>query len=350
MSLPQDMLVAVYRERGRLEVERRDLPEPGPRGVLIRVDFCGICGTDLHLVMEGWGRPGSIGGHEYAGIVAAVGDRVDDFAIGDRVVMGALPGCGRCTLCRSGRSGLCGQRDEPGVTPFQGAFAEYARADHRQLVRVPAGLSQREAALAEPLAVALHGITLSGLQPGERALVTGAGPIGALSVAALCARGASEVIVSEPSEGRRTLATRVGATRALDPGELDVPPMPFDLVDEPVDAVLECSGKKAAFETGLAQLRRAGRLVIVGTGMDRPALDSNRILLNELAVTGAYCYDDGGMEAALALLATGRLPTDHLIDGRDIGLDGMQRAMEELVAARIAGKVMVAPGSLEEGA
>jgi threonine dehydrogenase-like Zn-dependent dehydrogenase len=121
--------------------------------------------------------------------------------------------------------------------------------------------------------------------------------------------------------------------------------MPFTIVDDAFDAVLECSGNPRAMESALAQLRRMGTLVLVGTGMRRPKLDHNRILLNELVVTGAFCYDAGGMEAALKLLAEGRLPTDRLIEPDDVPLEGMLEAAERCAAGELAGKVMIVPGT-----
>lgn len=342
-GLPSAMRAAVYRERGVLEIEPAPVPEPGAGELLLRVSHCGVCGTDLHLVIEGWGRPGSIGGHEYSGHVVAVGPRVTGFAVGDAVVGGPEPGCGRCDCCLAGRPGLCSARPDPVSGGFQGAFAEYKRVRAAQLLPVPEGVSVREAALCEPLAVALHGITLSGIRPGERALVLGAGPIGMLTLAALLARGVEDVTVSEPSEPRRELARRVGARRVVLPDALPVPPMPFSAVDEPYHVSFECSGRPEAFESALGQLCKTGRLVIVGTGMERPRLDANRVLMNELVVTGAYNYDENGFRDALSLLASGRLPTRLLLEADDVSLERLLGAMEGLAAGRIAGKVLVAP-------
>jgi (R,R)-butanediol dehydrogenase/meso-butanediol dehydrogenase/diacetyl reductase len=343
-AIADSMLACVYREKGRIELEQRPLPEFGSEDVLLRVSHCGVCGTDLHLVMEGWGRPDSIGGHEYSGEVVATGPSVSGLAVGDRVVGGPAPGCGECEYCLGRRPSLCTGRSDVGVAPFQGAFAEYTAVAASNLLEVPDGLSLREAALCEPLAVALHGITLSGIAPGDSALITGAGPIGALTLAALVAMGIGDVTVSEPSPLRRKLAERLGARRVIEPNTLVVPPMPFNVVEDAWPIAFECSGQRAAVETALAQLRRAGTLVLVGTGMQRPRLDTNRIILNELRMLGAYEYDENGFSAALSLLGSGRLPTDVLIESVDVPLGGLQHAMESLVAGRLAGKVMVAPG------
>ncbi len=341
--LPQAMRAAVYLEKGRLEVQERPIPDLGEHEVLLRVSHCGVCGTDLHLVLEGWGRPDSIGGHEFSGRVAACGAAVRDWNVGEPVVAGPLPGCGSCETCRVGRPALCVERSPGGGSDFQGAFAGYVKVDERQLLRVPAALSLREAALSEPLAVALHGISLSGIRPGQRALVSGAGPIGALTVAALLAGGVDQVSVCEPRPMRRALAAALGAEHVMEPEALETPTLPFTIVDDAYDVVFECSGKAAAFETGLAQLKRAGVLTIVGTGMERPKLDPNRVLLNELTVTGCYEYDTTDFEDALALLASGALPTQVLIEAADVPLEGLLPAMHDLAAGRLAGKVLVQP-------
>jgi threonine dehydrogenase-like Zn-dependent dehydrogenase len=228
---------------------------------------------------------------------------------------------------------------------MDGAFARFVRVNTSSLLALPSGLDPRAAALAEPLAVALHGITRSRLGPGDRAMIFGAGPIGALSLAALVARGLASVVVVEPGARRQELARRLGATRVLDPSELETFPrwQPERLVADPVDAVLECSGRRDAMEAGFHQLRRGGVLVLVGAGMDAPSFDPNRMLLNELEVCGSFVYDAGGFEAALALLSSGTFPTDLLIEPEDVPLDGIGAALRDLAAGDLAGKAMVVP-------
>jgi len=240
-------------------------------------------------------------------------------------------------------------RGTPGMGDgeHQGAYARYIRQRENEILRIPDGLSLREAALAEPLAVALHGITNSGVQPGERVLVLGAGPIGALTIAALHAMGVEGVKVSEPAPLRQDLARKLGAAVVVGPDDLEMPG-PFDpghIVDDAVDVVLECSGHGSAMEAGLGQLKRRGRLVLVGAGMAAPKFDPNRILLNELVITGAFCYDADGFDRSLALLASGKLPVKHLIDPVDVPLTGALEAMQSLASGRIAAKVLIAPGA-----
>jgi L-iditol 2-dehydrogenase len=341
--LPSTMRVAVYREQGRVDIEDRPVPELGPGEVLLEVSHCGICGSDIHFVLEGWGQPGSIEGHEYSGTVVAVGEEVTRWKVGDTVVGGPSPKCGRCEFCLAGRPQLCAERSAAGEgVHTDGAFAEYVRTREAAILRIPGGVSMRAAALAEPLAVALHGLTRGGVEAGQRLLVTGAGPIGTLSVAAARARGVTDVVVSEPHPRRRALAERLGAV-AVEPETLVAPASPNSIVDAPFDVALECSGHPAAMESALSQLRRAGTLVLVGAGIRRPKFDNNRILLNELTITGAFVYDADGFERALELLASPDFPTDALIESDDVPLDAIVGALHGLAGGDLAAKVMIVP-------
>jgi len=342
-SVPPSMKAAIYRSRGRIDVESISTPALAPDDVLLRISHCGVCGTDLHLVMEGWGRPNTTGGHEYSGEVVALGSAVTGWQTGDRAVGAPSPQCGRCEGCLAHRPSLCDRSGTPGASQELGAFAEFKRVPAVQLMRVPDGLSLRDAALCEPLAVALHGITQSGITAGQRALITGAGPVGALTLAALRTKGVDDITVSEPAESRRNLARSIGAARVVEPDAIEIPPMPFTVVENAYHVAFECSGNAAALRGALAQLKKGGTLVILGTGMEQPALDANRVLLNELIVTGAYNYDENGFAEALELLASGSLAVDQLADGRDVPPEGLLASMQSLVAGEIAGKVLVRP-------
>lgn len=341
----ETMRALMYRAVRNVEVVDLPIEEPREGEVLLEVSHCGICGTDLHVVLEGMSPPDRVGGHEYSARVAAVGPNVEGFAEGSSVVPRPSASCGACPTCEAGRPMLCQNRGSlgDGFKGGNGAFAEYVRVKSSDLLNIPAGLDLRAAALVEPLAVALHGITLSGATAGDRVLVTGAGPIGMLTIAALRALGVEDLTVTEPSAKRRERAAELGATRVLDPTELESVGMPFTIVSDSVDVALECSGNPRAMEDALGQLRRLGTLVLVGTGMKRPKFDHNRILLNELIITGAYCYDESGTEESLAMLARGELPVELLIEPEDVPLEGMLEAAERCAQGDLVAKVMVVP-------
>jgi threonine dehydrogenase-like Zn-dependent dehydrogenase len=248
-------------------------------------------------------------------------------------------------MCRADRPALCAARDTPGAGLEQGAFASYKRAAEKELLPLPTQLAPRAAALAEPLAVSLHGIHQGRAQPGDRVLVLGAGPIGALTIAALRALGVDDVRCAEPAEHRQALAALVVATTVVHPTDLIVPSVaePGRVVEDPVDVVLECSGQARAMEAGLAQLARGGTLVLVGAGVQSPRFDPNRILLNEVVITGAFTYDQGGFDEALSLLSAGAIPTGALLGPGEVALDGLLEAMRGLAEGRRAGKVLVRP-------
>jgi (R,R)-butanediol dehydrogenase/meso-butanediol dehydrogenase/diacetyl reductase len=337
------MRAAVYRGQNDLVVEEIPIPELDAHEVLLEVSHCGVCGSDIHFVLEGWGHAGSIEGHEWSGRVVAVGDEVTRWSVGDELIGGPTPRCGECEYCRAGRPALCTRRNAPGMSVHRdGAFAQYVRQHEDGLLRIPEGVPIREAALAEPLAVALHGMTRGGVRAGQRLLVLGAGPIGALSVAAARARGVTDIVVSEPHPKRRALAERLGAV-AVAPEELVTPRSPFEIVDGAVDVALECSGNKGAMVAGLGQLKRGGTLVLVGAGIHSPRFDANRILLNELVVTGSFVYDADGFERALELLARPDFPSDLLLEPEDVGLDDLFGAIEGLASGELPAKVLVVP-------
>ena len=341
------MRAAFYEGKQRFRIGDCAPVPPGPAQVQIRVSHCGICGTDLHLLLEGWGQPGLVAGHEYSGNVAALGAGVEGWEVGDPVAVDPQATCGTCPQCVAGRPALCRARDATAALNGQGAFARFTDVTPQQLHRVPDNLDLRTAALAEPLAVALHAITLANIVekgPQARALVTGAGPIGMLVVAALVAEGIDDVTVSEPGERRRTAASAAGARHSVTPDELPpVPAMPDTVVEGAFDAVIECCGRADVTEGALGLLAPAGTLVITGTGLKRPRFDQMRILMNELVVTGSYNYDADGFERALALLASGLIPAEQLLEADDIGLEEIVPAMESLVRGERAGKVLVRP-------
>ncbi|MEX0663350.1 MAG: alcohol dehydrogenase catalytic domain-containing protein [Acidimicrobiia bacterium] len=336
------MPAAVYLGDGAMAVRDVPVPTPGPGQAMVEVSHCGICGTDLHLVLERYARPDSVLGHEWSGTIAALGDDVKGWELGARVVCDTTPGCGECRACRSGRPAVCLRRETPDWFSYTGAFTRYKTVAAEQLLRIPESLSTRHAALTEPLAVTLHTVGLSGVTPDDRVLVTGAGPVGMLTVAVLRAKGVHDITVSEPAPARRDRALAVGASAVCTPDEL--PPAPMGRrVDQPFSVVFECSGRADAAESAMDQLDWAGTFVFVGTGHDMPRVNHNRAIIFELTLLGAYNYDTGGFAAALELLASGALPLDLLVEPIDVGLDGVLDAMERLAAGELAGKVMVKP-------
>ena len=310
--------------------------------MLVEIAACGICGSDLHMVLERYARPGAILGHEWSGTVAEA-PLGSGWSAGDRVVGNAAPGCGECRPCRRGRPSVCMRRASADFAGYRGAFCQYKTAAADGLIRIPDWLATRPAALAEPTAITLHALRLADVRPDDRVLVTGAGPVGLLIIAVLRAQGVSDITVSEPSPVRRQQALDVGATRVVTPDTLGEPPM-TQPVAEPFAVAFECSGHASAAEAALGQLDYAGTLVIVGTGFEPPRFNQNRLIIFELEVIGAYNYNDDGFGPAVDLLGSGTLPLGSLIEPTDIALSEVMDAMERLARGEIPSKVMVQPG------
>jgi len=336
------MPAAVYIGDGKMEVRELPVPQPGPGEVLVEVEACGICGTDLHLVLEQFARPGDILGHEWSATVVDSGGRNVTWEPGTRIVSDASPGCSECRACKLGRPSVCLRRPPADFSSWNGAFCRYRVVQADRLLEIPGSLSTRDAALTEPTAIALHTVNLSGVGADDRVLVTGAGPVGALTVAVLRAQGIDDITVSEPSEVRRRHALAVGAYSVISPDELE-PAAMGRTVDSPYTFVFECSGRASAVEAGMDQLDYAGTLVFVGTGSTMPRVNHNRMIIFEQTIIGAYNYDAEGFGPALDLLASGNLPIDVLIEKEDVSLDAVVPAMVRLSKGEIAGKVIVVP-------
>jgi threonine dehydrogenase-like Zn-dependent dehydrogenase len=345
-DLPTTMSAAVYRGPGEVVLEERPVPSLAPEQVLVEVAHCGICGSDIHVLLDGLGQDGSIEGHEWSGVIAAVGSDVSQWAVGDAVIGGPSPRCGHCRRCLEGKPSQCQNRNGSVMDISEGAFARYVRTNASAIWRLPPGLSMREAALTEPLAVALHGITRSQVTADDTIMVFGAGPIGALTIAALRARGFGPISVVEPGARRRELALKLGASEVLDPSELELFEVldPESLATRACDVVIECSGHGSAVEAAFNQVSRGGTLVLVGAGIDQPNLNPLRMILNEVTVRGSFLYDADGFADAIALLASGALPTDLLIEPMDVPLNQLVGTLRDLSSGVLAGKAMVAPG------
>jgi (R,R)-butanediol dehydrogenase / meso-butanediol dehydrogenase / diacetyl reductase len=336
------MTAAVYVGDGRIAVEQVPTPLPRAGELLIEVSECGICGSDLHLVLDRYAKPGAILGHEWSGtVVSGEGPEADRFP-GQRVVFDPTPGCGRCRPCRRGRPSVCLHRRTQDIRDMRGAFAQYICVPAANTLPVPYSLDSRAAALAEPTAIALHAVRLADVNSDDRILVTGGGPVGLLIVAVLRARGVTDITVSEPVARRRSRALAVGASRVIGPDELAEPDF-GGTVPAPFAVAFECSGRARAAEQALGQLDHAGTLVFVGTGAEPTRVNHNRMIILELEAVGTFNYSADGFQPALDLLVSGAMPLELLIEAGDVPLTGVMEAMQRLSRGEIPAKVLVNP-------
>ncbi len=311
---------AVMKTRpGPGNVELRDVPEPqpGPGQVRIEVAAAGICGTDIHILREEFpSRPPVILGHEFSGRIERLGDGVDGLAPGDPVVaMPAAIRCGRCRYCLSGDILMCERRRSIGHG-VNGAFARFIVVPAEMVHRVPRGLDLQHAALAEPVAVAVHAVSeRARVAAGDAVLVSGVGPIGLLVLQVVRAQGGRVLAAGTARDGRRLdLARRLGA-------ELTVNVEAQDLVAAArewsggggVDLAFECAGAPASLDACLDALRRIGTLVQVGLMGRRIECDYEQVAMHELLVAGTYGSSLLSWPRALALLDQGLVRADPMI-------------------------------------
>jgi len=315
------MRAAVLHAPGDVRIEERERPRPGPREVLVEVTAVGVCGSDVHYYEHGRIGPYVVEaplvlGHESAGRVVELGEGATRHAVGDRVALEPGVPCGRCRECRAGRYNLCADVRFFATPPVDGAFAEFVAIHEDFAFALPDGLSDEAGALMEPLSVGLWACRKAGVSPGDRVLVTGAGPIGLLAMQCALASGATEVTVSDVNPHRLEIARRTGATRTVTAGG--------DLGQ--ADALIECSGHPQAIGAGIRALRPAGTAVLVGMGPEEEGtLPLSVIQGRELWVTGTFRYA-GTYPAAIALAASGRIDVGAIVSGR-FGLDEAAAAL-----------------------
>lgn len=291
-TVPRTMRASVLTGRRTIELQERPVPVPRADEVLVQVRSVGVCGSDVHYYEEG--RIGSfvvdrplVLGHEVSGVVVDVGADVPDDRVGQRVAIEPQRPCRRCPACKAGRYNMCPHLEFYATPPVDGAFCDYVVAPADFAHPVPDDVSDHAAALLEPFSVGLWACAKAEVGPGSRVLVTGAGPIGALSALAARARGAAEVVVTDLVPSRRERILRFGATAALDPSDPDV-----DLTTLEADAFIECSGATPALLSGLHALRESGTAVLVGLGAEEISLPVHLIAFRELVLTGVFRYVD----------------------------------------------------------
>lgn len=319
-----------------LRIEDRPDPSPVPGEVVVRVDAVGICGSDVHYYEHG--RIGDfvleapmVIGHEAAGVIESVGEGVPQERVGELVAMEPGVPCRRCGECLAGRYNLCPDVAFFATPPVDGAIAHRVAIDAQFAHSAPEGLSAEQAAMAEPVSVGVWACRTARITVGDRVLITGAGPIGLLTAQVARAFGASQVTLTDMSDQRLAAAAALGfATRRADAaaeGESDV--------------LVECSGAAAAVRSGIAQLARAGRAVLVGMGAETVPLEVAAVQGRELSVSGIFRYANC-YPTALELIAAGAVDAVGIVTHR-FGLDETTTALTIGGTDSTALKAMVLP-------
>lgn len=334
-----------------LRLSELEATTPKPGEVEIQVAYCGICGSDLHEYLDG---PHSIPhraahpisgcrapltlGHEFSGVISALGEGVEGFEVGDRVAVEPIYRCGSCRYCQSGHYNLCISMGFIGLMG-DGGFAERAQVPAYMLHRLPDGVSLRQAALLEPAAVALHALRQSSLEPGHSCAVFGLGPIGLLLIMLASLRGIEHIVAVDIAPERLQLARECGASQVLNAREIDVAQRLLE--NGGIDCAFEAAGSQATLDTALHSLRKGGEAVLVGL-MGEVRFDAFHLVNNELRLQSSVGYRDAYPEL-IELLASGLLDLTRAIT-RCVSLEhAISDGFEALLGDRAQIKVLVNP-------
>jgi (R,R)-butanediol dehydrogenase/meso-butanediol dehydrogenase/diacetyl reductase len=334
-----------------------DIPEPKTRPGTVEVEWCGICGTDLHEYLErpffaptadaphpltGEAVPITLG-HEFAGVVHDLGDGVDDVHVGDRVVVEPYIICGHCDACTQGRYNVCQSGRFRRPVGFRGRVLAVRRRG-ASLVHPLGDLGTDVGALVEPLAIAHHAVRLSGAKPNHSALVFAAGRIGLVTTAALRACGVEQIIVVELADVRKQMAPIAGADHVFDPRTSDVVSEVLELTKgRGADVSFECAGIDAILKAAIQSTRVGGTCVNVAIWGHEASVAMNDLVFREVKLLGSIGYANDH-RATIEMIASGKVDPFQFITGRIALEDIVKNGVEELVNNKEEnGKILVHP-------
>jgi L-iditol 2-dehydrogenase len=333
------MKAAMYYGIGDVRYEETDIPEIGPGELLIKVGTALTCGTDVKTYKRGHPllikHTPALFGHEYAGTIEDVGEGVEDFKVGMRVVATNSAPCGDCFFCNKDMPNLCAELKDNLVN---GAFAEYIRVP-KEVVRwnthqIPDSLTFRDAALTEPLACVVHGIEEANIKHGDTVVVIGAGPIGQMLIMLARKNGASTVIASDLAELRRDIALKAGADIVIDPAKEDpVERVKVETSGIGADVVIEAVGIRQTWEQAVDMTRDAGTTVLFGgvASGTKFELDTGRFHYGQLTIKGVFHLKPRHVEQALELIIAGDVNPDLLIS-HEMPVEKIGEALEKMGA------------------
>lgn len=311
------MKAAVFFGTRDLKIQDLEPRKLKPGEVLLKVQACGICGTDIHIYEGAQGSatvfPPVILGHEFAGKVCEIGSGVKDIRIGDRVSVDPNIFCGKCYYCRSGKFHLCERLTAIGVT-IDGGFAEYCIVPENQAYQLPPNVSYAEGALGEPVACCLHGIDLAGITPGDTVLIIGGGTIGLIMLQMAKIAGAARLILSEPVKEKRVRAMTFGADIVIDPVRENFEQAIKSHTGRGVNIAIECVGIKHTMEQAIQSACKGGTIMMFGLtppGCEIP-LKPFEVFRRELTIKSSF-INPYTQARAMELLGSGRIKVKQLI-------------------------------------
>lgn len=298
-------------------------PQAGPGEIVLKVRYCGICGSDVHRFEAGGFSDGAIYGHEAYGLIEEVGEGVEGWKKGDRAVVIAYEPCRKCRWCRQGEYQICFQKTWIGLGTNPGGFAEYVKAFATMFVRVPEQVSDRAATLAEPLAVALHAVRSSPIRVGDTVVIIGTGPIGLLILQCLKGAGARAVGVIEAAQARRDLAARLGADVIFAPDTKDIGFEMMKALGTEPDMVFDCAGGTSTLQCAIDLVRPHGQVILVGVSMEPVPILPIQWQRKEAVLKTSIAYRDE-FPLALEWMARRKIDVESLISDiiplKEVGL------------------------------
>jgi NADPH2:quinone reductase len=337
------MKTATLTDAHTVEIFDRERPEPAPDELLVAINACGVCTTDLHMYSGNLtvDYP-MVPGHESAGEVVSVGENVDDYEEGDRVAINPSVPCNECRACKSGRENLCHDLTSIGGAAkniIDGAFAEYAAVPVGNVEDI-GDLDYRTASLAEPLGCVINGIDQVDLTSGETVVVVGGGFIGQMIVQTLRTSGAGTIVLSEPVAERRELGLELGADYAIDPTETDPAEAVSDLVGD-VDIAIEAVGLPKTIKQAHSLTGPGGRTLVFGVPPEDATIELSPfdLFFEEREVVGSYSLTPKTFARAVTLLQNDRIDVDSLVTD-EFDLDGLETAFEQMEAREGLKKVV----------
>ena len=337
------MKAAVWYKKGDIRIEDVPEPVPGPGQVTVKINACGICGSDLHEYSHGpfiipakphplTGRQGGpvILGHEFSAEVIASGPDVDRFQSGDRVTANALITCGKCHFCKCGAYNMCMKLGSTGFAA-DGGFAEFAVLQDYALYHLPDSVNDDMGSFVEPLAVAIRAVKRSRMKIGDTTVVVGAGPIGLLVMQVCRAAGAGRVFVVEPMKGRRELASSLGASAVFDPTQQDPGKAIASLTNGlRANIAFDCVGSQPAFDTAIKATGRRGIICVVGLSLKPVQVPFIQLWGHEKEIVFSSGYENE-FPAAIDLLADKRIDVETLISARIKLEDLVEKGIKPLI-------------------
>jgi 2-desacetyl-2-hydroxyethyl bacteriochlorophyllide A dehydrogenase len=331
---------AVINGPGEIKVIDKPIPRPGRGEVLVKVKYCGICGTDLHAFSTGFFPPGVTIGHEFSGVVAGAGQGCEDWSAGERVTGNNNTPCGSCATCLEGNDNLCPEMRRLGIAD-NGALAEYLVVPAVSLYRLPDSAPLDAAALAEPVSVALHAVYLSGCRPEQKVLVIGAGTIGLIVLTLLKQRGLKEIAVVEPNQKRAAIAAAMGAAMVIDPraGRLNSEVDRFSS-GRGANLVFECAGIPETISDACSLAGAKGSVIALGICHQPVEISFLSLVTREISIIPAFSKKAAEFKEAVDLIAGARIDLSPLIS-QVISLDDVEEGFKNYRPENI--KVLVAP-------